>query len=341
MSEQLRKFIEDVKNNPSVSTWSETRTKQAVVLRILQLLNWDIFNPDEVTPEYSVGKDRVDYSLRINESNKIFIEVKPVGLQFATEEKKQILNYADYQGVEMAILTNGINWDFYLPHLKGNWEERRFYTIDLMKDDVETITTRFNVLIGRDSVKTNEYIKEAEGIYEEQSKQRKIEETLPKAWDNIINEPDDLLVELVKDTTEKLCGYRPNDEQVRCFLKKVKDESGVVKILKTSRTQTLGKVVLTDEKLSRKQLRNLIIIVIYEFGGKTTSEQVIDTLEKKYKVSQFYSGKDSTGERWRHAIHSERMRMVNIGLIKKNSERGFWELSPKGIELAKQLTLGG
>lgn len=48
-----------------------------------------------------------------------------------------------------------------------------------------------------------------------------IKETLPKAWKKIITEPDDLLIELLADTTEKLCGYKPNNEIVEEFLIKV------------------------------------------------------------------------------------------------------------------------
>ena len=45
-----------------------------------------------------------------------------------------------------------------------------------------------------------------------------IKETLPMAWNKIINEPDDSLVELIAETTEKLCGYRPDHTTVEEFL---------------------------------------------------------------------------------------------------------------------------
>lgn len=48
-----------------------------------------------------------------------------------------------------------------------------------------------------------------------------IKETFPKAWKKIITEPDELLVELLADTTEKLCGYKPDNEMVEQFMIKV------------------------------------------------------------------------------------------------------------------------
>jgi len=57
-------------------SYDETATKQALVLRILKSLGWDPFNIDEVYPGYSVGSKRVDYALKFNGRNKVFIEVK-------------------------------------------------------------------------------------------------------------------------------------------------------------------------------------------------------------------------------------------------------------------------
>lgn len=71
MQDQLMSFIESLKGNRRIISFDEAATKQAVVLKLLSLLSWDTFNIDEVTPEYSVGGRRIDYSLRINNANKV------------------------------------------------------------------------------------------------------------------------------------------------------------------------------------------------------------------------------------------------------------------------------
>jgi hypothetical protein len=45
-----------------------------------------------------------------------------------------------------------------------------------------------------------------------------IEETIPEAWNKIITEPDSLLIDLLSETTEKICGFKPEiDETTRFF----------------------------------------------------------------------------------------------------------------------------
>ena len=106
-------------------------TKQAVILPILHILGWNTYKIDEVTPEYSLRGKRVDYCLRHNGSNRIFLEVKKVSEELENHEE-QLLIYCFEEGIKLAVLTNGINWWFYLPLKEGNWRERRkFYAIDV------------------------------------------------------------------------------------------------------------------------------------------------------------------------------------------------------------------
>ena len=143
MSEQLRKFIEDIKSNPEVNYYDEPTIEHAVVTPLLKCLGWNISNTNGIKFRYIVGKDKVDYALMVNSKPRVFIEVKRSGLQFNVDEKKQLLNYADYQGVEQAILTNGLSWEFYLPLHKGSWEERKFYSIDISQQDLDDIVSKF------------------------------------------------------------------------------------------------------------------------------------------------------------------------------------------------------
>ena len=41
---------------------------------------------------------------------------------------------------------------------------------------------------------------------------------MPKAWHKLISDPDDLLVDLLIETTEKLSGFRPEIDDVEKFL---------------------------------------------------------------------------------------------------------------------------
>lgn len=217
MSEELLKLIDNFKKDSRLLTFDEAATKQAVILRILKLLGWDPFNIDEVQPEYSVGSGRVDYALRYNGRNKVFIEVKKVG-EDLEKHQEQLLDYSFKEGVRLAILTNGISRWFYLPLREGSWEQRKFYTIEIFDQDSRDIAEKFKDFLSKNNVITNKAIENAENLYKSRQRQQLIIETLPKAWRKIITEPDELLIELLADTTEKLCGYKPDNEIVEQFL---------------------------------------------------------------------------------------------------------------------------
>lgn len=223
MKEQLKDFINRLKADRRLDIYDEAATKQAVVLRLLSLLGWDTFDIDEVTPEYSLVGKRVDYSLRINNINKVFIEVKRIGIELGNHQE-QLLNYSFQQGVKLSILTNGITWWFYLPLNEGSWEQRKFYTIDIPQQDTEDITNKFLDFMAKENINSGKAIQNAESIYRGQQKINILEETLPKAWNKIIEEADDLLIDLINETAEKICGLKADTEFVEHFLSKHRDK---------------------------------------------------------------------------------------------------------------------
>ncbi|MFW5983507.1 MAG: type I restriction endonuclease [bacterium] len=217
MKEELISFITDKRSDESIRRYDEATTKQAIVLRVLSILGWDIFDANEVKPEYSLSEKKVDYALRINNTNKVFLEVKKVNEEIDNHQE-QLLNYSFQEGVKLAVLTNGITWWFYLPLNEGNWEQRKFYAIDVIQQDESDIADKFIDFLSKQTVKNEEAVKRAEQIYKGKVKNIEIKRNLPKAWNKLISEPDDLLVDLINETLEKICGYRADDEQVEHFL---------------------------------------------------------------------------------------------------------------------------
>lgn len=222
MKEKLLSLIKSLQSDRRISSFDEAATKQAIILRFLSILGWEPFNIDEVKPEYTVGGQRVDYSLRLSNMNKVFIEVKRIG-EALENHQEQLLNYSFIEGVKLAVLSNGITWFFYLPLHEGSWEQRRFYTIDLLEQDPEDITERLVDFLLKDNLASGKAIENAEKIYKSQQKKNTLEATLPKAWNKIILDPDELLIEMICETTEKLSGFRPEADTVEHFLAKYTD----------------------------------------------------------------------------------------------------------------------
>ena len=50
MKQQIETFIDELKSKKKISTFDEASIKQAVVLRLLSFLGWDIFDVEEVYP---------------------------------------------------------------------------------------------------------------------------------------------------------------------------------------------------------------------------------------------------------------------------------------------------
>lgn len=198
----------------------EEATKQGAVLPILSSLGWDCFNVEEVSPEFSVGNGRVDYCLRLNQKKSVFIEVKR-----ATEElerhEKQLLEYAFEYGVKIAILTNGLTWWFYLPLMDGTWQQRKFFSIDIRQQKPGAASKHFQEFLSRESFVDGSAIKKAISVKEGREKNKSIKEAIPKAWKQLLEEPDGLLLELLADKVESICGHSPDPEILTTFIHQI------------------------------------------------------------------------------------------------------------------------
>ncbi|MDI6643558.1 MAG: hypothetical protein QME14_00745 [Methanobacteriaceae archaeon] len=224
--DELLEFILKLKSDSKLKLFDEASTKQAIILKILSNLGWDIYNVEEVVPEYSVGKRKVDYSLRDGNFNKVFIEVKKVD-EDLEKHQNQLLDYSFHQGVKLAILSNGITWWFYLPLNEGSWEQRKFYTVEIYDQDARKIVNSFYKFLSKENVISGKAVEDAEKIHKSTIKDTLVKETLPEAWNKLLKEPDENLVELLAETTEKLCGYKPDYIDVGEFLNSYNPETTI------------------------------------------------------------------------------------------------------------------
>ena len=159
---RCRQTIEDHK-------FDETATKQYIVLPILRSLDWEDDNlyTLEVFPEMRVGDGKVDYALQQDQTSLVFIECKRWGTNIE-KYQAQICQYAFQAGIEIAVITNGKVWDFYLPNLTSTperriipWEDRIFCSIDLeiqqeAVSDFEKYLSKSNVEQGKAKAEAQE-----------------------------------------------------------------------------------------------------------------------------------------------------------------------------------------
>lgn len=272
MSEQLLiNFINEIKSAKGLSAYDEATTKQIIVIRILNQLGWNIFDINEMRPEYPVDpqntNEKVDYALAQNTDNMVFVEAKAVSVDLESWEEK-FCYYCYKNNVVLGVLTNGVSWWFYLPREKGSWYERKFYSINLIQQDADTISSKFIDFLSKQSVLNGKSIENAKKIFESKQKNQIIKKTLPQAWNTLIFSEDESFIDLFNNTIEKISGFRAEPEEMAEFLER-------------NRT----KLVLSEEQIPQPTRRTRI--------------QTVTQLTKEEKTSGYvrtgFTGKGITG----------------------------------------------
>ena len=138
----LEKHIEEIRAGIKAGRFvNEAAVSQGIVLRLLHALSWPAYDTQIVCPEYSLQGRRVDYALCHPPGKPIaFVEVKQIGQSEGAE--RQLFEYAFHIGVQLAILTDGQEWNFFLPGEQGDYGERRVYKLDIVERDISECAAR-------------------------------------------------------------------------------------------------------------------------------------------------------------------------------------------------------
>jgi hypothetical protein len=197
---------------------NEAAVSQGIVLRVLGALSWPCWDTHVVAPQYSLEGRRVDFALCCPAEKPIaLLEVKQLGMS-THESERQLFEYAFHAGVPLVILTDGQEWDFFLPAEQGDYGERRVYKLDLLEREVDECTNRLVRYLKYDAIVSGAAIEAAREDYRNVARTRLIEATLAKAWSKLVEEKDDILIDLIADRVATLCGYKPGLESVARFL---------------------------------------------------------------------------------------------------------------------------
>lgn len=215
--QDLLEFIKKLQSDKRFASFDEVATKQGIVLKILSLLEWDPFDIDEIQPEYTKGGKKVSFSLRSNNSDKAFIvvEKREKNLENAREG---LIDFAAKENVAIAVLTNGLTWWFFSPHLGANAEQNNFLRIQMSGQQPEEITKEFLDFLSKQNLVSGKAVQSAKNRYQAKQKEMLIRQHLPKAWQGIMKEPEKWLVDIMVEATADLCGYKPDKETVQDFL---------------------------------------------------------------------------------------------------------------------------
>ncbi len=286
MKNLLNGTIDSIKDDGTISSLDEAKIINSVVLKILSNLGWDIFNVKEVVPEHNIGGRRVDLALILSDKPQVFIEVKRPAKENLEPHQEQLLEYSFKEGVKLAVLTNGLIWWFYLPLQEGSWEQRRFYAIDITEQTSSDAAERLIEFLEKDGVSTGQAFKRAEEVYRGTQKKDVLRTALPKAWEKIIGEPDSLLVDLVSETTESLCGFRPDVKDIEEFL-----QSEVI----APAHKDSKKIIVSSKGTSVKISKDIGINTIKLIKDGKSNEEILSAIKTTLNCVRWYRSRIRKG----------------------------------------------
>lgn len=127
---------------------TEEAAKTALVMPFIQALGYDVFNPGEVIPEFTADVgikkgEKVDYAICDGGKVRILIECKPSSAPLNVSHASQLFRYFSVTEARLAILTNGVVYQFYSDvEAPNRMDDRPFFTfsMDAIKpNDVRTL----------------------------------------------------------------------------------------------------------------------------------------------------------------------------------------------------------
>jgi hypothetical protein len=170
---KIPKLIEHIK--------TEEATKSALVMPFINILGYNVFNPQEVIPEFTADVgikkgERVDYAI-FNEGKCLMLfECKPLGTNLGTEHMSQLFRYFTVTDFRIGILTNGTKYRLFTDLESPNkMDDKPFLEVDLLNlNDVhiaelkKLTKTKFNLDEIVTSASELKYTKEIKNILSDQ-----------------------------------------------------------------------------------------------------------------------------------------------------------------------------
>ena len=215
----LEECLERVRSGPVPQ--NEESAKIQLILPVLRSLDWDDTDANEVRFEHSVGGKkggRVDIALRSGGRVVALIEAK-APREDLTGHIEQVLGYAYHEGVDICVLTTGLEWRLFLPRERGKPLSRQFAVLDLKNDSVERLAEDLNAFLRKETLESGKAETKAKLVLKASLEAARLEKEIPKIWKTMLDEPDEELVELIGSRVYEKLNLRPEKDQVIAALR--------------------------------------------------------------------------------------------------------------------------
>jgi len=138
---------------------NEEHVRLSLVCHVLQLLDWNIWDPREVNAEFVPNRaednTKVDLALFVNRDiPAVFIETKSVGKMDGKLHaiEGQVRDYNRNNTALFSIITDGQKWRFYYSQTGGQFHQKCFRQFDFLKDEPESIENILTTFLTKESI---------------------------------------------------------------------------------------------------------------------------------------------------------------------------------------------
>jgi hypothetical protein len=126
---------------------TEEAVKQALILPFLSVLGFDIYNPDELVPEFRAGwakqAEKIDYAVLIGKRLAIFVEAKGLNETLVNYDPQLAKYFNSTPEVKFCIITNGVQYRFFTDLQEPNLLDKKpffeFNFEDFTEGDVQVL----------------------------------------------------------------------------------------------------------------------------------------------------------------------------------------------------------
>ncbi len=117
---------------------TEEATKTSLIMPFIAALGYDIHEPDDIIPEFTADagvkqNEKVDYAILKNGKPVILVECKSSRTSLRKEHLSQLIRYYAVTDARFAILTNGVEYQFFTDLRKRNvMDETPYMIVDML-----------------------------------------------------------------------------------------------------------------------------------------------------------------------------------------------------------------
>ncbi|MXX63947.1 MAG: hypothetical protein F4Z36_02575 [Acidimicrobiia bacterium] len=218
----LKNTLENIRKAPVPA--NEEAAKFQILAPILQGLGWNTYDSSHVGFEHTVttarnATGRVDIALKGSTHTVAHVEAKAPGKELDAQHVNQLLGYGFQEGVYISALTNGFEWQLYLPRQAGPVDQRLFTTFNLRTDPVDRVAEDLLTFLGRDNLISGSSEKRAKQVLQARREAEHLNSKLPEIWSRMLSTPNERLVDLVIEQVYQEINLRPDPKQVTALLR--------------------------------------------------------------------------------------------------------------------------